>query len=265
LRHVEIVVRYTEGDPARVVPMVREVIDSNVALVAAVGPATLRAAKDMTSSLPIVAYDFESDPVAEKYAVSIAHPGGNVTGVFLDLPAFSGKWIELLVECVPRLSRIALIWDPATGRVQVEALTAIAARLAIQIDVLEARARNDYPGVFAAAVDRGAGAAILLSSPLVFNNIKEAVELSLGHKLPAITLFSQFARTGGLLSYGPSVLSTARQVGGLAGRVLMGATPANLPIERPTKFELLVNLRSAEMLGVRIPALVQARADEVIE
>ena len=116
-------------------------------------------------TLPIVAYDFETDPVAAGYAANIARPGGNVTGVFLDLPEFSGKWIELLRECMPRLSRVALVWDPSVGRVQVNSLVKVAAELKMTTDLLEVRVRSDFEGAFAVARS-GAAAAIVLSSPL---------------------------------------------------------------------------------------------------
>jgi putative ABC transport system substrate-binding protein len=262
---VELVLNYTEGDPARVAPMVAEIIGKKVSVFVAGGPANLRAAREATGIVPIVAYDFETDPVAAGYAVGLARPGGNVTGVFLDLPAFSGKWIELLRECVPGLSRVAVVWDPSVGRVQVDSLVKVATELKLTTDVLEARVRSDFAGAFAVAKDRGAAAAIVLSSPLVFVNTKELADLALRHRLPAITLFSEFARTGGLLSYGPGLLGAAKQAGFMAGKVLAGTMPANLPIERPSKFELIVNQRTAEALGVTIPASLAARADEIIE
>jgi putative tryptophan/tyrosine transport system substrate-binding protein len=214
---------------------------------------------------PIVAYDFETDPVAARYAENLARPGGNVTGVFLDQPAFAGKWLELLRECVPGLSRVALIWDPSVGRVQVDALVKVAAELKMTTDLLEVRVRTDFAGAFAVAKDRGATAAIVLSSPLMFINVKDLADLSLLHRLPSITLFSEFARTGGLLSYGPSLLDAARQAGFMAGKVLAGSMPATMPIERPSKFELILNRRTAEALGVTVPGSIEARADEVIE
>jgi putative ABC transport system substrate-binding protein len=245
--------------------MVAEVIGQKVSVFVAAGPALLAAAKAATDTLPIIAYDFETDPVAEKYAQSIARPGGNVTGIFLDIPTFSGKWIELLRECLPGLSRIAVIWDSGVGRRQVDTLSQIASDLRIATELLEVRVRPDLAGAFEAARNRGAGAAIVLSSPLVFQSSKEIAELSLHHRVPAISLFSSFARSGGLISYGPSLLGAARQAGFKAGKVLGGSTAANMPIERPTKFELIVNQRAAETLGVALPLSITVRADEVIE
>jgi putative tryptophan/tyrosine transport system substrate-binding protein len=264
-QQVELVVRITEGDPTRMAPMIDEVMAKNVTVFIANGPVVLQAARAITRERPIVAIDFESDPVAAGYVANIARPGGNVTGVFLDFPNFAGKWIELLLECLPKLSRIALMWDPPTGPVQVDAVAKTAAPLNIQTDLLEVRVPGDYAGAFAVAKDRGAGAVIMLSSPLVPASVKQLAELSLRHKLPAITMFSEFPRTGGLLSYGPNLLSATRQLGVLAGKVLSGTAPANLPIERPSKFELIVNMRTAQALDLAIPASIQVRADEVIE
>jgi len=166
---------------------------------------------------------------------------------------------------MPQLARIALVWDQRTGRVQVDAIGATAARLNIQVDLLEIKERADYTGAFAVAKDRGVGAVIVASSPLVPASAKQLAELSLRHKLPAITMFSEFPRTGGLISYGPNLQAANMQVGVLVGKVLKGASPANLPIERPSSFELIVNTKAAEALGIAVPASIQARADEVIE
>ncbi len=254
-----------EGDPAKLAPMVAEVLAKNVSVFLANGPAALRAAQAVSKTLPIVAIDFETDPVVAGYAQSIARPGGNVTGVFLDFPNFAGKWIELLLECKPKLSRIAMMWDPSTGPVQVDAVTKTAAALNIQTDLLETKVRGDYTGAFAVAKDRGAGAVIVLSSPLVPASVKDLAALSIHHQLPAVTMFSEFPRTGGLFSYGPNLMESTRQIGTMAGKVLAGTAPANLPIERPSKFELVLNLKAAEALGLTIPAAIQVRADEVIE
>lgn len=245
--------------------MVKEVLDRQVSVFIAAGPASLRLAAQATRTLPIVAYDFETDPVAAGYAQSIARPGGNVTGIFLDLPNFSGKWIELLRGCIPTLQRVAVLWDPSVGRKQADSVTQIIASLNMQADLLETNTQTDFEGAFAVARDRGAGGVVMLSSPLVFTNARQLAALALRYRLPAITMFAEFARGGGLLSYGPNLLAAAHQAGFMAGKVLAGTSPATLPIERPAKFEFLVNSRTAEMLGIKIPASVEAGAHEVIE
>ena len=264
-REAEAVLRLTGDDPSQLAPLTAEVLGLNVSVLLGDGPKHLRIAQAATRTVPIVAIDFEDDPVAAGYARSIARPGGNVTGIFLDLPDFTGKWIEFLRECMPRLSSIALMWDPSTGPTQLSALTDIAGRLGIRTERFEVKERGDYAGAFAIAKEHGAEAAILLSTPLIPSIIKTLAELSLRHKLPTITMFSDFARAGGLLSYGPNLFGAFRQIGVLMGKVLSGTAPADLPIERPTKFELLVNLRAAQTLGLTIPPSITGRADDVIE
>lgn len=261
----ETVLRLSGGDSSRLAALTTEVLATNVSVLLGDGPKHLRIAQAATRTVPIVAIDFEDDPVTAGYARSIARPGGNVTGIFLDLPDFTGKWIEFLRECMPRLSSIALMWDASTGPTQLSAVTKIAGRLGIRTELFEVKERNDYAGAFVLAKDHGAEATILLSTPLIPSITKDLAELSLRHKLPTITMFSDFARAGGLLSYGPNLFGAFRQVGVLMGKVLSGTAPADLPIERPTKFELLVNLRTAQAFGLTIPPSIIGRADEVIE
>jgi putative ABC transport system substrate-binding protein len=261
----EIVSDTTEGDPGRIVPLVAQVMAAKPAVFVAAGPALLRAARQASDTVPIVAYDFETDPVGENYAQSIARPGGSVTGVFLDVPNFVGKWVEFLRECLPGLKKIALLGDPNVGVGQAETLHGIAGKFGIATDRVSVRVRDDLADGVAAAKKRGADAVILLSSPLVFVNSKALAELALRHRLPAITMFADFARSGGLLAYGPDLMSALKQAGTMAGKILAGASPATLPIERPTRFELVVNLATAAALGVTVPPALKARADDVID
>ena len=257
--------RSTEGVADRLAPAIAEVLAQKVSVFIAAGPAALRVAQQASSTVPIVAYDFETDPVAGKYAQSIARPGGNVTGVFLDLPAFAGKWLELLHESMPQLARVGLIWDPDTGRLQADAVIKASAGLGIKTDLLEVHASADYAAALATARKRGAQSVVLLSSPLVFTHVMEIGETSARQRMPTITMCGVFAMPGGTLAYGPSLRGAFRQASFMAGKILAGATAATMPIERPSTYELVVNQRSAETMGVKIPASIQARADEVIE
>ena len=261
---VELVARIADGDPTRIAPLVEELIAKNVDLIIANGPPVLHVARSATRTIPIVAIDLETDPVASGVAASLGRPGGNITDVFLDFPDFTTKWIELLVESNPKLSRIAVLWDPVTGPVQIESVKKVAGSLKIQLVTLEVRRPSDFEEAFSAA-QRGADAMVMLSSPLISANVRMLAELSVRHRLPAITLFPDFARTGGFMAYGPNLLGLYRRVGVLAGKVLRGANAADLPIERPTKFELVLNLRTADALGLSIPPSLLLRADEVIE
>ncbi len=262
---VEIVARTAESDPDQIAPLVKEVIAKNVNVLIAAGPAVLHAARSATHTIPIIAIDLESDPVVSGMAATLARPGGNITGVFLDLPDFTAKWMEMLVEASPKLSRAAVLWDPATGPVQIEAVGKAGGTLNVQLDITEVRRPSDFDAAFSTASQHGAGAMVMLSSPLIADNVQMLAKLTLRHRLPAITLFPDFARAGGLLAYGPNLLSLLRLSGIIAGKVLRGANPAELPIERPTKFETVLNMRTAHALGLSIPTSLLLRADEVIE
>ena len=259
-------VRWAEGNYDRMPGLVADLLARKVDVFAVgAGPVALRAARQATTTLPLVTYDFETDPVAEGYVQSIARVGGNVTGIFLDQPDFAGKWFELLRECIPRLASVAMLLDPGSGRAQVNSMSKVAAGLGISVSMLDVKTRADYASVFAAAQNLGVGAVLMPSSPLVLNNSEELAELARRHKLPGITLFSRFARSGGFMSYGPSIVVAAKQAGVIVGKILSGTTPTTLPIERPSTFELIVNQRTATTLGLTIPALIAARADEVID
>jgi putative ABC transport system substrate-binding protein len=262
---VEIVARAAEGDPARIAPLVAEVIAKNVSVIMPSGPLVLNAARSATRTIPIVAIDLETDPVGSGVAASLARPGGNITGVFLDFPDFTAKWMEILVECNPKLSRVAVLWDPDTGPVQLDSVRKAARTLNVELQVAEVKRASDFDAAFLTATQRGVGAMVMLSSPLIAPNVQVLAELALRHRLPAITLFPDFARAGGLLAYGPNLLSMYRLLGVLAAKVARGADPAALPIERPTKFELVINLKTAKMLGLAVPLSLLNRGDEVIE
>jgi ABC-type uncharacterized transport system substrate-binding protein len=262
---VEIMGRAAEGDPARIVPLVAEIIAKNVSVVMVSGPLALNAARSATRTIPVVAIDFETDPIASGVAATLARPGGNITGVFLDFPDFTAKWMEMLVESNPKLSRAAVLWDPDTGPVQLDSVRKAAKTLNVQLEVVEAHHASDFDAAFSMANQREVGALVMPSSPLIAPNVQVLAELALRHRLPAITLFPDFARAGGLLAYGPNLLSMYRLVGVAAGKVARGANPAELPIERPTKFETVLNMRTARALGISIPTSLLLRADEVIE
>ena len=262
---IDLSVRTTEGDPARVVPMVAEVMDKSPSVLVAAGPNVLQAAMATGRAVPIVALDLESDPIASGVANSLARPGRNVTGLFMDFPNFTGKWIELLIETVPKPSRIGVLWDPATGSVQLDAAKRAATGANIEADVFEIRSRGDIEGAVAGAGQKAAQALVILSSPVVPSNVKQLADLAVQHRLPAITLFPDFARAGGLMAYGPNLLAMYRQIGVMVGKILHGEKPGDVPIERPSKFELVVNQRAAEAIGLKIPLPVLLRADEVID
>ncbi|MFZ1093339.1 MAG: ABC transporter substrate-binding protein [Xanthobacteraceae bacterium] len=262
---VEIVLRVADGDPSRISPLVTEVIASKVDVLFAIGPAVVQAARSATQTLPIVANDLESDPVDTGWAASLAHPGGNITGVFMAFPDFATKWLGLLKETNSQLSRIAILWDPSAGLFQKQAIEAAAKASKVTLETMEVRTPSDLDGAFNSAKRGGAEAVIMLSSPLISANVRKEAELAILHNLPVITLFPDFARAGGLMAYGPNLLGAIRDAGGMIAKVLQGRKPADLPIQRPTKFELVINLKTAKALGLTLPNTLLALADEVIE
>ena len=199
------------------------------------------------------------------WAASLAHPGGNITGVFMAFPDFATKWLGLLKDTLPQLSHVAVLWDSSTGLFQKKAIEAAARASKLALEIIEVRTPSDLDGSFNSAKQRGADALVMLSSPLIAANVRKEAELAMLHKLPVITLFSDSPRAGGLIAYGPNLLGAFRDAGGMVAKVLQGRKPADLPIQRPTKFELVINLKTARALGLNISDNLVTLADEVIE
>jgi putative tryptophan/tyrosine transport system substrate-binding protein len=257
--------RDTEGTPELLPERAAELVRLNVDVIFARGPGALVAAKDETTTIPIVAIDFESDPIAMGFVKSLARPGGNITGVFLDLPELTGKQMELLKEVFPQIASVAILGNPDINAPQIAATQTAARAFAVQPENIELRVSNDLERALETARTKHAEAAILLSSPLVFSQLKQIGELAVAKRLPVISLFGEFPRTGGFMAYGPSLPESFRRCGGYVGRILQGAKPADMPIERPERFELVINVKTAKALGLSVPSSLLARADEVIE
>jgi len=264
---VVVLVRATGGDPARSAPLLTELVASKIDILLPMGGLTLTlAAEAAAANIPIVTFDFELDPVESGLLKNLAHPGGNVTGIFLDLPDISTAWLELLKQAVPSLASIAVLWDPSMPAVaQHNAVLAAAKRLNITTEVMEVKTPAELDGLFEAAGARRPDGLLMLTAPLMSIYSKHIAELTLKYRLPAISMFSSFARAGGLMAYGPNLEDLYREVGVMTGKILKGTTPADLPAERPARFELVVNLKAAKALDLNISNLVLARADEVIE
>jgi putative tryptophan/tyrosine transport system substrate-binding protein len=262
---LEVVTRVAEEENDRLPGMATELVGLGVQVIAAVSPSAVHAAFKATTTIPIVAVDLESDPVANGWAASLGRPGGNVTGIFLDLPELSAKCLQMLMETVPKLAKLGVLWDPATGSVPLQSLEKVTGSLRLEMAVQEVRRAGDFEGAFR-AIGRSEGTGVLmLPSPLFTSNLQLLADLSLALRFPSITLFPEFARTGGLLAYGPDLPRLFRQAGALTRKILEGANPAEQPIERPARFQLVVNLKTAEALGVTVATSVLLLADEVIE
>ena len=261
---VEVIALSAEGDPNRIAPLALELVNLNVDIVVPVSGLALNAVRSIRR-IPIVAFDLETDAIGSGLIASLARPGGNVTGVFFDFPDFSKKWLELLKEAVGGLSSVGILRDPAVGLVQLAAIEAAAPSFNIRLEIVEVRGVADLDNAFLQASQRNVGAVIMLPSPMFGTNPQRIANLALRYRLPAITVFPEFAREGGLMAYGANLLDGFRQTGGMAAKVLKGAKSAELPIELPTKFEMVINLKTAKALGIDIPPTLLARADEVIE
>jgi len=263
--NVRLISQITNGDPSLLSPMAADLVARKVDLIFAVSSTALQAARDATTTIPILSVDLETDPIGSGLANTTAQPGGNITGIFLDFPDFGKKWLEVLKETIPQVSTVAVLWDPATPKTQLTAIQVAARILNLKLEVLEVQSRADLEAAFPSASRRAAGAVVILTSALTGANTNLLAELALTQKLPAITLFSDFARNGGLMAYGPNLLAQFRLAGVMAAKILNGTKPAVLPIESPTRFEFVLNLKTAGQLGLTVPPLVLLRADEVIE
>ena len=248
--------RMRPGSPEAILGLAAELVGRPVDVIAAISPAAVDAAAKATRTIPIVAMDLETDPLASGLVTSLARPGGNVTGLFLDFPELAGKWLELMREAVPSLSRVAVLWDPATGPAQMKAAETAARTLRLQIQVLPARAAADLDAAVQAAVKERAGALVTR---------RQVATLTGRSRLPSIMAFPGYAEDGGLIGYGPHLRSMFAQAGRHVVRVLKGTAPREIPVERPTQFALLINQTTARALGVTIPSSLLARADEVIQ
>ena len=257
--------RDADGMPERLPQLAVDLVRLNVDIIFARGAGALAAAKQATSRIPIVTVDLESDPLAMGFVRSLAQPGSNITGVFLDLPELSGKQLQLLKEIIRSISRVAILGDQVLNAPQFQATEVAARSLAIQPQLLDVRASKDIDTALEAASRGRAGAVLLLSSPLVFRHRAEIGALAIKKRLPAVSMFVEFVEAGGLMAYGPSLREAFRRAGGYAGQILQGAKPAEMPVERPTKFELVINMKTAKALRLAIPQPLLTRADQVVQ
>ena len=253
----------TGGDARQIINATNELVRLNVDILYCLSAPALRAAYAATRTIPIVAIDLTTDPVAAGYAESYSHPGHNVTGVFLVAPGIAAKWLELLKTIVPRLSSVAVVWDPAPGRVHLRAVQGAARSLGVDVQVLEVRKPEDIEKKFTALRQR-AQAAILLPSPMMYANIATSAAVVMKRRVPAIALWREFTEAGGAVSYGPYQPEYVERSAALVASILGGSKPGDLPIERPTKFEFILNLKTIKALGLTIPESILLRADEVI-
>jgi putative ABC transport system substrate-binding protein len=242
-----------------------ELASLKVDVIFARGTWALAAAKNATRTIPIVGIDLEIDPVEAGLVASIARPGGNITGLFLDLSELSGKHLQFLKEIMPGTSRVAVLGNPDINAPQIRELERVAQSLAVQTRAVDVKNATDLDGAFDTAKNWRADALIVLSNPLNLAYRTRIGALAAKAGLPTIYLYRAHVDAGGLISYGPDLPDMFRRCGVYVGRILGGIKPEELPIERPARFELVVNLKIAKALGITIPETILVRADEVIE
>jgi putative ABC transport system substrate-binding protein len=258
--------RWSAGSVERLREHAAELVRLGVDVIVTGGPLATRAAKDLTSTIPIVmARDF--DPVADGFVASLGRPGGNITGVSALTRELSGKRLELLKDMVPGLARVAILWNPVeiSAARQLRDTEDAARGLGLQVHALEIRGLDDFAGAFAAALKGGAGSLTVLADPVTLFHRARLVDLATQSRLPTMYWDRVFVEAGGLMSYAASDRDMNRRAAYYVDRLLKGATPADLPVEQPTTFELVINLRTAQALGITIPPNIRFRADEVIE
>jgi ABC-type uncharacterized transport system substrate-binding protein len=265
-KNVAIMWRFAEGHEDRLAPLAAELVRLNVDIIVTDGAAVTRVAKSATQTIPIVMKN-DGDPVASGHVASLARPGGNITGLTSLVTGLSAKRLEVLSEAIPGVGRVALIWNPVNPQsVTVFKETQAAAQtLVVQLQSHEVREPRDFEAAFQAAAKARARAVTIVSDSVMFAHRAQILELAVKQKLPTMHPQRQWVEDGGFISYGPNFSDLSRRAATYVDKILKGAKPADLPVEQPTKFELVINLKTAKALGLTIPQALLLRADQVIE
>ena len=264
-KNIVVEYRYAEGKRDRLNELAAEVVRLKVDVIVTTGPTTTRSSKEATNTIPIVMAQ-DSDPVGNGFVASLARPGGNITGLSTQNPEINGKRLELLKEIVPRLSRVAVLGSSTTpGNPQALRETELAAGVfGVRIQYLDVRGPKDIETAFKAASTGRPDVLLVLASPVFVLQRTQIADLAVKSRLPAIYDRQEFVDDAGLMSYGTNFPDLYRRAATYVDKILKGAKPADLPVEQPTKFELVINLKAAKQIGLTIPPNVLARADRVI-
>ena len=265
-KNINIEYRYGEGRPERLPSLIRELIDLKVELIVTHGFPAARAAKQTTTTVPVV-MAVVGDAVGAGLVASLARPGGNITGLTTISSELYDKRLELLKEVSPKISRVAILFSetsPAT-EIAMNEIKAAANSLGLQLQTIQVRNPGDFKNAFETAIKGGANALIVLQGPLTSSYRKRVIELATKNRLLATYHESEFPEAGGLMSYGVSYSDMYRRAATYVDKILKGAKPADLPVEQPKKFELVINLKAAKQIGLTIPQSVLYRADRVIK
>jgi ABC-type uncharacterized transport system substrate-binding protein len=261
--------RTAAGRIERFPELARELVQLDPDLIVASNTPAARAAKDATSTIPIVVVVM-GDPIGDGLVTSLARPGGNVTGMTFLGPELASKRLELLKQTIPTVSRVAALWHPgayseSTMREMMSKVKAAADTLVLQLQLVEVRGPAEFDRAFLAMAGARAEALIVLPSPMLFSERRRIVDLATRHRLPSIAMAREFAELGGLMAYGANIADQFRRASVYVDAILQGARPADLPVQQPTKFELVINLKTAKALGITMPLIMQMTADAVIE
>ena len=257
--------RYADSNADRERELAAELVGLKVDVIVTAGPTVTRHAKEVTATIPIV-FAQDGDPVASGFVAALARPGGNLTGLSNLSPELSGKRLEFLKEIVPKLSHVAVIGssiEPNTAKISEETELAAGA-LKVKLQYLDVPSSNNIETAFQTAAKGGADGVVLLGSVIFNTHRKQIVELAVKHRLPATYPRPEYVEEGGLITYGPSINDLFRRAATYVDKILKGAKPADIPVEQPTKFEFVINLKAAKQIGLTIPPNVLARADRVI-
>jgi ABC-type uncharacterized transport system substrate-binding protein len=261
--------RAADGMIERFPQLATELVRLNLDLIVASNTPAARAAKEATTTVPIVV-PVMGDPLGDGLVASLARPGGNITGMTFLGPELATKRLELLKQAVPAISRVAALWHPgaygeSTMREMMGKMEAAASALLVQLQLVEVRGAAEFDRAFLAMARERADALIVLPSPMLFSERGHIVDLATRHRLPSIAMAREFADLGGLMAYGASIRDLWRRAAGYVDIILQGTKPADVPVQQPTKFELVINLKTAKALGLEIPPTLLVAADEVIE
>jgi putative ABC transport system substrate-binding protein len=265
-QNVAIEYRWAEGRYNQLTALATDLVNRKVDVITALGPPCASAAKHATSTIPIV-FTIGTDPVADGLIASLARPGGNLTGISILAVELVPKRLELLSELVPQARVFALLVNPNNGYSEpmIRDVEEAASAKGIQLKILKASTESEIDAAFATIANLHVDGLVIGDDPFFVAQQKQLVALASRYLIPTTYQFREFAAAGGLVSYGPSLSAAIRQAGVYAGKIVKGAKPADLPVVQPTKFELVVNLRTAKALGIDVPPMLLARADEVIE
>jgi putative ABC transport system substrate-binding protein len=264
-KNISIEYRYAEGKSDRLPDLAADLVRLKVDIIVTTVTTDALAAQKATKAIPIVMVT-PSDPVATGLVESLARPGGNVTGLSQMALELAGKRLELLKEMIPKLSREAVLWNPqsAASTLNWKEIQLPARQLGVQLHSLEVRSPDDFDKAFEDATRARAGALFITPAPVFATNLKRITDFAAKSRLPSIYQWSEFPDSGGLVSYGPDRADMFRRAATYVDKILKGTKPADLPVEQPTKFEFVINLKTAKQIGLTIPPNVLARADRVI-